>query len=254
MISGRVTAAAVAMALSTTAGADDWKFTVTPYLWATDVGINLTIADQELVDAVIPFEDLLGDLKVVAQARAEAMRGEHGISLDLFTVRLADDNDVYTIPGGPGGTLTLDSETGMTILDVAGVYDADGDGFGLSLLYGTRIINQTSDIDAEYAPGSGATTMASYDANDTFVDALLGLRYVDQLPGNWHYEVAADLSAGDTDFTWSVAPSVGYTFGARDQYALTAGYRHMVIDFETHPPTDMDMTLKGFLLGFRITF
>lgn len=254
MTSGRVATAAIAMALSTTAGADDWKITVTPYLWATDVGINLTIADQELVDAVIPFEDLLGDLKAVAQARAEAMRGEHGLSLDLFTVRLADDNDTFTVPGGPGGTVTLDSGTGMTILDVAGVYDADGDGFGLSLLYGTRIINQTSEIDAQYSADGTAVTTGSYDSNDTFVDALLGLRYVDQLPGNWHYAIAADLSAGDTDFTWSVAPSVGYAFGARDQYAVTAGYRHMAIDFASHPPTDMDMTLKGFLLGFRFTF
>ena len=254
MISGRVAAAAVALALSTTAGADDWKFTVTPYLWATDVGIDLTVADQELVDAVIPFEDLLGDLKAAAQARAEAMRGEHGISLDLFAVRLADDDDVVSVPGGPGGALTLDYETSMTILDVAGVYDADGDGFGLSLLYGTRIIKQASETDARYAPESGSPTTAPFDANDTFVDALLGLRYVDQLPGNWHYEIAADISAGGTDFTWSVAPAVGYTFGARDQYALTAGYRHMAIDFETDPPADTDMTLKGFLLGFRFTF
>jgi hypothetical protein len=253
-MTSRVIAAAVALTLSAVASADEWKMSVTPYLWATDVGIDLTVKDFELVDETIPFEDLLEDLETVAQVRFEAVRGEHGLAIDLFDVNLADDNDRMPLPDGSGGELVLDTQIGMTILDVAGVYDPEGDGNGLAFIYGARVINQREEIDAEIELGgeSGGTT--SYDADDTFVDGLIGVRYVKQLPGRFSYEMAADVSTGDTQLTWSVAPTIGYTFGTRDQYRLTAGYRKMVVDFNTAESVDMDMTLSGFLVGFRFAF
>lgn len=250
----RMAAAAAALAASTVAGANEWNLSVTPYLWATDTGIGLTIVDRELVDATIPFADLLQDVQAVAQLRAEAMRGAHGLSLDLFTVELADHGDRIALPDPVSGELVLDSQVGMTILDLAGVYDPDGDGLGLSLTYGTRVLSLRADFDAEYTPAGEPVVAAAYDTDDRFVDGLVGLRYAGLLSGNWRYELAADLSAGDTDYTWSVAPAVGYRFGDSDQYTFTAGYRHMVVDFDTPATVDLDMALSGFLLGFRIQF
>jgi hypothetical protein len=249
-----VIAAAVALTLSAVASADEWKMSVTPYLWATDVGIDLTVKDLELVDETIPFEDLLEDLETVAQVRFEAVRGKHGLAIDLFDVNLADDNDRVPLSDGSGGELVLDTQIGMTILDVAGVYDPEGDGNGLAFIYGARVINQREEIDAEIELGGEGGGTTSYNADDTFVDGLIGALYVKQLPGRFSYEMAADVSTGDTQLTWSVAPTFGYTFGARDQYRLTAGYRKMVVDFNTAESVDMDMTLSGFLVGFRFAF
>jgi hypothetical protein len=250
----RILAAAVALAACGTASADEWKWSVTPYLWATDVGIDVTVRDQQLVDKTIPFEDLLEDLKTGTLFRADAMHGEHGIALDLFNVVIADDSGRVPLPGGSGAELSLDAEVGMTIFDLTGVYDPQGDGKGLSFQYGTRIINQREDIAADLTGGNVAGRSAKYDASNTYVDALFGARYAGNLPGRWSYEIAADLSTGGTDLTWSVSPSIGYTFGKQQQYRMTAGYRRMVVDFDTQPTVDLDMTLSGYLIGFRFAF
>ena len=246
-----VTASSPAMADNV---ADEWKMSVTPYLWATDLGIDVSYADHEVVDVTLPFEDLLEDLETVAQLRVEAMRGQHGVAIDLFDVTLADEGASVDVPNGSGDSLVLDTENGMTILDLTGIYNPKADGTGVSVLYGMRVINQRNEIGATLVSGGEAAVSASYDLNDTFTDALVGLRYAGNLPKNWSYEITADMSSGDTELTWSVAPAIGYTFGDKDQFSVTAGYRHMLVDFETQEPVDMDMSLSGLLIGFRYQF
>jgi hypothetical protein len=250
----RILAAAVALATCATARAEDWRLSVTPYVWATDVGIDVAVRDRQLVDATIPFEDLLGDLESAALIRAEAMRGEHGIAIDLFDVVVADDSGRVPLPGGSGAELSLDARIGMTIVDLTGVYDRGADGKGLSFVYGTRIINQREDIDARIVTGGLPGPTVARDADDTLVDGLVGLRYDGSLAGHWRYQLTADVSTGGTDLTWSLSPAIGYDFGERGQYRLTAGYRYLAIDFDDAPAVATDMTLSGFLVGFRFGF
>lgn len=249
----KLLAAAVALAVSGAASAEEWRWSVTPYVWATDIGIDGSVSDRA-VDATIPFKDLLEDLETVAQVRVEAMHGEHGIALDLFDVTLATENDRLPLPGGSGGDLVLDTQTGMTILDLTGVYDPKADGAGFSFLYGARVINQRSDIAGAIDIGGQAGPSFAYDSNDTFVDALVGVRRVGDLPGRFSYTLAADVSTGGTKLTWSVGPSIGYSFGDGGKYQITAGYRRMVMDFEATDAVDMDMTVSGVLVGFRFAF
>lgn len=249
----RMLATLVALAASGSAAAEEWNFSVTPYVWATDVGMDVSVRDRTLVDATIPFEDLLEDLESAAILRADAMRGAHGIAVDLFDVTVADNGARLPLPDGSGTTLAVDAEIGMTLLDVAGVYDPRGDGQGLAFLYGARLVGQSEDVTATLEGGEPGNERR-YEADDTFVDALVGLRYAGTLPGRWSYEVAADLSTGGTELTWSVNPSIGYDFGANGRYRLTAGYRYLAVDFDTKPGVDMDMTLEGFLVGFRYAF
>jgi hypothetical protein len=250
----RLTAAAVTLATSTTAAADGWTVSVTPYLWATDTVVDLSIADRDLVDATIPFEDLLDNLEAVTQIRMEAIYGAHGLSLDLFNVELADNNSRMTLPEPLAGEMVLDSQVGMTILDLVGTYDPAGDGLGASLRYGTRILDLRDEVHLEFTPSAGETSIASHRSDDRYVDALIGLRYVGQLAGNWRYEMVVDVSTGGTELTWSVAPAIEYRFGSTEQLTFTAGYRHMVVDFDTPDPVDLNLTLTGPLLGLRISF
>lgn len=249
----RLPALLIALAASGPAAAEEWDFSVTPYVWATDVGMDFAVRDRTLVDATIPFEDLLEDLESAVILRADAMRGAHGVAIDLFDVTVADDGARMPLPDGSGRELALDAEVGMTLFDVTGVYDPAGDGRGLALLYGVRLVGQEVDVTASVEGGAPGDTRR-YRADDTFTDALLGLRYIGELPGRWSYEIAADVSTGGTELTWSVNPSIGYEFGANGQYRLTAGYRYLAVDFDTKPGVDMDMTLDGFLAGFRFAF
>jgi hypothetical protein len=246
-------AAATASIAGGSASAEEWRWSATPYLWATDLGIGLRLADRELVEAEIAFDDLLEKVDGGAMVRIEGLRGQHGMAFDLFNVELADTLGIE-LPGAPGGDLAVDMGVGLTILDAAGVYDLRGDRQGLSLVYGARVIEQRNDIDASLDRDGIALAGRSFDATDRFVDGLVGFRYVRELPHNFSYSFAADVSTGETELTWSAGPTIGYTFGDGDRYHVTAGYRRMDIDFETAEPVDADMSMSGLLLGFRVAF
>jgi hypothetical protein len=237
--------AALLIAGAVEANASDWKWSVTPYVWATDVGVDASIDDRTVADGEIAFEDLLEDLDAVGQVHVEAQRGAHGLLFDLFDVRLSDDDDRIALP--TGGEAVLKTEIGMTIFEAGGFYDPRGDQQGLAFLYGTRILRQEADIDARF----NLSPTESYDVEDTLVDGLLGVRYIKNFSPRWSHQVRVDASAGGTELTWSAGSAISYTFG---RYALLAGYRRMVVDFDTGDSTDVDMTLSGFGIGLRTSF
>jgi hypothetical protein len=145
----------------------------------------------------------------------------------------------------------------MTILELGGLYDPRGDQRGFQLLYGARLLNQRAEIDAAFALVDGSSVARRYEIDDTLVDALIGVRYVRHLGERWSLETRADVSAGGTELTWSASPSLGWSFGDEGRYTLQAGYRRMVVDFDTaDAPADVDarMTLSGFLVGLRVGF
>jgi hypothetical protein len=246
-------AAATAAMAGGSASAEEWQWSATPYVWATDLGVGLTVTDRELIDAEIAFDDLVEKLDSAAMVRIEGMRGEHGMAFDLFNVELVDTY-ALELPGAPTASLGLDLGVGLTILDATGVYDPRADGEGFSLVYGARVIEQRNNIDATLSHDGFTLASRSFNATDRFVDGLVGFRFARELPHNFSYSFAADVSTGDTELTWSAGPTLGYTFGDGDRYEVTAGYRRMDIDFETAEPVDADMSMSGLLLGFRINF
>jgi len=245
-------AAATAAMASGTASAEEWQWAVTPYVWTTDLGVGLAVADREIVDTEIAFDDLVEKIDGAAMVRVEGKRGEHGMAFDVFNVELIDTY-VVELPAA-GADLSLDVGVGLTIVDASGVYDPRGDGKGFSLVYGTRVIEQRNDLDAALRHDGMTAVSHSLKTTDRFVDGLVGFRYVRELPHDFSYGFAADVSTGGTELTWSAGPAIGYTFGERDQYRVTAGYRRMDIDFETAEPVEADMSMSGLLIGFRLNF
>jgi hypothetical protein len=238
---------------ATAATASEWKWSVTPYAWATEVGVDVKVDDRQLIDETISVQDLLEDLDTIAQVRLEAQKGAHGLFVDLFDVNLSDDAATRALPSGVG-TATFSPEMGMTILDLGGIYDPQGDQIGFQLLYGARILNQRATIAAEIHFNNGATKRRDFEIDDTFVDALVGFRYIRPIGRRFSWQLQADVSTGGTELTWSAGPTLGYTFGARSNYTATAGYRRMVVDFDTEDNVDAEMTLSGFVAGLRFSF
>jgi hypothetical protein len=245
--------AAATAATAENASAEEWQWAVTPYVWATDLGMGLTVADRDLVDAEIAFEDLVEKVDGAAMVRIEGMRGQHGMAFDLFDVELADAHAFEPTPA-PGASLGLDLGLGLTILDATGLYNPRGDAKGFSLVYGARVIEQRNDIEVTLNRDGTTLGARSFDSTDRFVDGLVGFRYARELPHNFSYGFAADVSTGETELTWSAGPAIGYTFGRSDEYRVTAGYRRMDIDFETADAVDADMSMSGLWVGFRFNF
>lgn len=249
-------AAAASLVMTLGAGAaqaGDWSWTVTPYGWLTDVGVDVEIHDRQVVDEKIPVSDLVEILDTIVQMRLEVQYRAYGLSLDVFDVTMSDEVKGLALPQG-AGTADLDADMGMTIVDVAGFYDPNGDRQGVSFLYGTRILNERSTIDAAIRPTAGTSFDKEYEVSETYVDALLGVRFTKRFSRHWSWHMQADLSMGGTDFTWSTNPSLAYAFGETGRYALTAGYRHMHVDFVDEHGVDPEMSLSGALVGLRLSF
>ncbi|HEV8579498.1 MAG TPA: hypothetical protein VGX68_10500 [Thermoanaerobaculia bacterium] len=235
------------------AAASDWQWSITPYAWATDVGVDVTLDDRKVLDKTIEFEDLLEDLDTAAQVHIEAQRGAHGVMFDLFDVQLSEDESRFPLPAAGGAEAVLSSEIGMTILELGGIYDPRGDQQGFELLYGTRILDQRAEIHARFELPAG-TVSQRYEPGETLYDGLLGVRYIGHFSQRWSYLMRADVSAGGTELTWNGAAALAYAFGDSGRYSLTVGYRQMVVDFESDDSIGTEMTLSGFAAGLRVAF
>ena len=246
-------AAALVVAGNGAANASEWKWTVTPYAWATDVAIDVAIDDQQVLEEEISVQELLESVDTLAQVRLEAQHGEIGFFADLFDVTLSEDAATIALPSGAGDA-TITPEMGMTILDLGSFYDPQGDQQGFQLLYGARILNERATIEARLTRADGSTASRTFEIDDTFVDALVGFRYIRPLGERFSVQLQADASTGGTELTWSAGPTLAYAFGARRQYAATVGFRRMLVDFDTAEAVDAKMILSGALAGLRFSF
>ena len=252
LAAGLVVTTLALLLTASAASASDWSWTITPYAWATDVGVNAKVADREIVDEEIAVGDLLEDLDTIVQLRLDVQHGQYGLALDLFDVTLSDQVSGVALPEN-AGEAALDSDMGMTILDVAGLFDPKGDKQGVSFLYGVRVLNERATVDATFLLDSGSST-GRYETEDTFVDGLVGIRLTKRFSRHWSYQMQADLSTGGTDYTWSAGPSIAYAFGQSGRYSLTAGYRRMEVNFEEDGELNTEMTLSGVLVGLRLSY
>jgi len=114
--------------------------------------------------------------------------------------------------------------------------------------------HQRATIDASLDLTAGATVAQRYETDDWVFDGLVGIRVSQPLSRHWGYQLQADGSTGGTDYTWSIAPALSYSFGKLSRYQLTAGYRRMVIAYKESGDLDTQMTLSGALVGFRMSF
>jgi hypothetical protein len=247
-------AAALALALVTSsADADTWRWSLTPYAWLTDVGVKAEVGDREIVDETISVGDLIEDLDTIFQGKFEGSNGKYGFATDVFDVTLSDGKTAVALPQD-AGTADLEAEMGMTVVDLAGTIDPNGNRTGFSLMGGTRIINERATVDAAVSPASGGTTTKTYDSSDTTIDTLLGVRYSKRLSKHFGLATQADFSTGGTDYTWSLAPSLTYAFGQYGQFGVNVGYRTMTVNFQNDDELEPEMTMSGVLVGFRTSF
>src|SRR5262249_24347081 len=157
------------------------------------------------------------------------------------------------LPQG-AGTADVATDGGMTLIDVAGIYDPHGDHQGIAFLYGARIIDERATVDADVTTPAGTAPSQHFEGDETFVDGLVGARMTQRISNRWSVQLQADVSTGDTDLTWSAAPSVRYALAKSGRYSLNAGYRHLHIDFDEAKSLDSKMTLSGPVLGFNASF
>jgi len=235
---------------------DDWKWSITPYIWATSVKVDAVLRDSQTIATDVSFGDLVDKLEFAAMLHAEGQRGKFGMLFDVFYADLSDEDQVSPIPPIPGATVTVDAGLQMTIFEAAGIYNPRGEVKGFALLFGTRVFDNDIDVDATFSLG-GPVAQRSYELGETLVDGMIGARYIGDIAKRWSYQVRGDASALGTDLAWSAGAGFAFAWGKEDRFGVSLGYRYMDIKFDTDDAEhldDLEQVLAGPILGFRFSF
>jgi len=254
MLSGAVALGIVALAGA--AQAQEWRWSVTPYMWASEVGVDVSINDHEVLEREADLADVLDSLDFMVQVHFEGQKGRHGLLLDLIYNDLGDDDRRFALDDPPG-EVVVKGDLEMTILEAGGIFNPRGDGTGFAFLYGARVIDLDEEFDARYDFGPGSTPGRRYSASTTLLDGLVGARYVGVISDRWSFHIRADASAGGSELTWNAWTGFGYAFGAAKQHAFLAGYRYMEIDFkekDARAELEIQNKLGGFIAGVKFGF
>lgn len=236
------------------AGAADWEWTIVPYVWASDVGLDVDVSGDPVIAADVSFQDLLDKLDVGAQIHFEGRKGKGGFFVDLTFLSLSDDRTTSPDPPLPGGTV-IESSLDTGLYEGAGFYRPKGGERGFDVLFGVRVIDQEQVVEVTFPPPSSAST--SSEISPTLTDGFIGARYTGAIGRKWAWGIRGDVGSGDTDVTWSANGLFSFTFDQAGHYTLAFGYRHMEIDFDEAgggKDVSTTATFSGPLIGFAFRF
>ena len=243
------TSSALALALSAgsvSAAENDWEWSIALYGWMSGIEADVFANDTKVGEIDMSFSDILDDLDMTVMLHGEGFRGQWGFFADL--VYLDISNSVT------GRLATTDYSMSSTIFDLAGVYRPSGTPLGFEVYAGLRYFNM--DLELDVTPNlTGITRSARID--DSYTDFLVGARYTGEINQNWFYRFQGDVSAGETDGTWSVSGLAGYRFGKELNMSAIFGYRHLEIDLENDQglvTVSQDLTMSGPFVAFNYAF
>lgn len=117
-------------------------------------------------------------------------------------------------------------------------------------LFGVRYLEFQTEVDAR-----GPSGTAHREADESFTDAVVGLRTGRQLGEKTLFQAQGDIGAGDMNFSWQAMLHLGYR--ASDAISLWLGYRALGLDFEeAEGPAgvDVDMIVHGPVAGLAFHF
>jgi hypothetical protein len=251
--------AAFALTNACQAQADDWEWTIAPYLWASGVELDLTINDNVEIGGDATFKNILDKVDTVLMGHFEGRKGRWGMYLDTIYLDLSDSARVSVGPGGPIlRELAADTGMKMKLYDAGGLYRlAEPESHTqFDLLAGVRYVDVS--VDALLTlPGPGMN-MVDFRTGPSGTDLMLGARAIGKFAERWRWALRGDLSFGDTEGTYNGLASVGYTFGQSELFTLTAGYRFMNIEMKGRSQRgesmEADITMSGPIVGFIFNF
>ena len=219
--------------------ADDWAWSVTPYVWATRVTMD-TGVDQ--IGGVVEFDDILDDLDFALQVHVEARKDRFGLLLD-FTNLQSSGRKTH-------GSLEIDTDVSTFIIEAGATYALSDDPRHLELLAGIRSF--AIDLEVELESTGPVAFYQRESEKETLVDAMIGLRYIWPLNDKFTFAVRGDVATGDTDFTWNAAATLLYQ--VRENRTLQLAYKHLDVGLDEVGHLDPEIEMSGPAIGFTYQF
>ncbi|HEX6111522.1 MAG TPA: hypothetical protein VFZ10_04385 [Geminicoccaceae bacterium] len=258
---GRLALAALALlagatpaaAQSTDAPATDdrWQLRVAPYLWATSLDGNATVAGIKS-DVDVSFSDILKDLSLAGMLLADFQRGRFGVAVNTVYARLTPENNV--------GPFEIKTTSDMLQLGVAPyyrlvdwAYRTSPSGKPMRLIVEPEAGFRFTYLRAELDVRNGGLTA---DESESWVEPLIGSRFGLDLSDRWNLTAEANVGGFGvgSDLAWNAQAFLGYRtslFGVPT--TLAAGYRALHQDYD-HDDFKWDVTMHGPVLGAVLRF
>lgn len=234
-------AAASLITLALPAAAGEWRGQITPYVWATGLGGDITpFSGAPSMSFEKSFSDLMKDLDGAFFLSGYARRDRLVVMGDFSWS--SSSKSGWIPPGVPAeGKLTQSS---LTLL--GGYRAVAQERLALDLLAGARAWSIKGSVSA-----AGGALKSS--PSEEFVDPILALRANVALAPRWSALVYLDFGGFGlgSEQTGQVVATANYQ--VNDALYISAGYRHLMLDYRSGG-TRMDVTMSGPLVGLTWRF
>lgn len=254
--------------------AENWRFTITPYLWAISLNGDVALG-QRTADLDIGFSDLLENLNFALMGEGEATKGRWTLYVDGVYADLASDGTRAMDSRFVDVSVTAEVTTKLGILGGGVMYrlgewpigskgdktgDASANTWSLEALAGVRYtdLEVQTQVSSSFALGPGQrSSVRQQDGSVDWVDPIVGMRAQWHLGEKWDLVLRGDIGGFGvgSEFTWNAFGGAAYRFHRGMQ--VVVGYRGLYQDYETGSGADSfvwDMTLHGPLVGVSFSF
>lgn len=226
-----------------------WEFDLTLYLWATDIGGNVSARHGNLPGKSIDVDinDILDNLQMTFMGGFEARKNRWSIIADAIYLSVGNDKNTF-LSTNDGATVpaSVDLNLDTWILTGAVGYDVIvGEKGRLAVVGGVRYASMDLGVDL------GVLGLHVDRSNsEGLLDGIVGVRGVINLNDNWYLPYYADIGAGDSELTWQVLGGLGYRFNWGD---IKLVYRYLSYDMEDDGLLQ-DLNVSGPALGVVFRF
>ncbi len=237
--------ASPAAAQAPAASPDAWAFTVSPYVWFSGLGGEVT-APHGGESFSADFGDIFGTMKFSFMGLAEARRGNFSLVTDLMYLNLQQGVPVPGHGAYSGGS----ARTQSAEISAIGLYTVlDGSAGRIELGGGIR--GWWFDTELRLDPGllPGRTQSSS----TSWVDPVIGVRGVLRLSDQLALTAYGDVGGFGvgSQFTWQAFATLDYRI--TDNITASAGFRWIHIDYDKGS-SNISLDMAGPIIGASLRF
>lgn len=237
-------AAAIVLAAAPLANAqadEGWDWGLTPYVWAASISTDLR-EDAPPVGNESDFSDIISKIDMAFMGHIEGQGDDFGVFGDVLYLSMADGRD--------GRFARTDADLDALVYEAAAVW-APGEvrNQGVEVFGGLRHI--VVDFNVDIDPNAALLNTWNAGIDQSFSDAMLGVRYKGAINDKWGYALRADGSWGDTEGTYST--SIMFAYKTQSGGAWNFGYRYMDTELAVKT-TSIALQLHGPVIGYTFNF
>lgn len=225
-----------AVVLSAPAFAGDWEYTVTPYIWAPSLDLNLGVGPNAPVNGEVSMLEVIdGALLLQGQAR----NGRWSFFGELNYLNLSD-------------------EFGIAPTDPRAEWRVKGTMISLAAGYA---VYDTADTRVEVMGGVRAwdletsTEVSDLKASQTssFVDPMIGVRLETPVGGNFTFHGLANIGGSNFGSDRQIEAIAQLNWPWTERTSVSAGYRYLSLDFDEDQVL-IDATMEGPFISVSFDF